>query len=171
MMPPIKKVYYIKNVFSPERKMTRLDDGQIRLEQSYATTLTPFAMDAENEDFVIFRIDRGEKTGLYVWACLYDDDGWDGKTVRITMANGLALYTKWTDQPMDVSGDFPEEAITTAIQVLKMWPHEAMLAALNEIGAELSKSRNGAIWQEAEREILEAIDTVKKEHKRLLYMY
>ena len=168
MMSEIKKVYYINDVFSSERKLTRLDNGEIRLEQSYMTTLTPFAMDTEHKDFVIFRLERGTQIGLFLWVYLPDD--YDGKKVRLTMINGLMLYTKWSGEPIDVSGDFPEEAVKTAIQVLEAWPHEAMLAELKEIGEELSKKRSVALWKELDDHLLEDVITAKTEYNGIIYV-
>ena len=113
----IEKNYirYAANGYTGERKISAEDKSVYLLQLGFETQLIPFAMDTDHNDFIIFMIERKEDVNLFVWVHL-NDNGPKGKKVRITAVNELMQYTKWTDNPMDVSGKYPDDILVKAIK-------------------------------------------------------
>lgn len=162
-------ICYIDNGIAAERKFTQFEKGEILFNQAFETKMVPFAMDAGHEEFIIFRIDREKEPGLYIWVYLQGE--FKGKKIRLTMVNELMLFSKWTGEPMDVSGIFPDDVITKAIQMLQTWTDKEIWAEMKELDRWMNEGGNSPMWVEDEAHILEDAETAKKEHNGLLYMY
>lgn len=154
---------------SVERKFAQLDKSSIEMSLSWHSILTPFAMDPERKEFIIFMIERKEQPNLFIW--VYLGGNFKGKTVRVTIINELMQFTKWTGEPMDVSGTFPSEIISAAITKLQSWPEEEIKADLLELNEWMNGGGGEPRWKEDEKIILRDVRKAKKENKGMLFMY
>ena len=155
--------------FSVERKFAQLDQNSIEMSLSWHSKLTPFAMDPERKEFVIFMIDRQEKPNLFIW--VYLDGNYKGKTARVTIINELMQFTKWSGEPMDVSGSFPSEVISEAISKLQSWPEEEIKAELLELDEWMNRGGSDPKWKEDEKITLRNVRKARKENNGMLFMY
>ena len=154
---------------SVERKFAQLDQNSIEMSLSWHSKLVPFAMDPERKEFVIFMIDRQEKPNLFIW--VYLDGNYKGKTVRVTIINELMQFTKWSGEPMDVSGSFPSEVISEAISKLQSWPEEEIKAELLELDEWMNRGGSDSKWKEDEKITLRNVRKARKENNGMLFMY
>lgn len=154
---------------SAERKFAQLDQGTIEMSLSWHSRLVPFAMDPERKEFIIFMIERKEDPNLFIW--VYLDGNYKGKTIRVTIVNELMQFTKWTGEPMDVSGSFPCEVIAEAISKLQSWPEEEIKAELLELNEWMNRGGSNPKWKEDERIILSDVRMAKEENNGLMPMY
>lgn len=154
---------------SAERKFTQLDQGSIEVSLSWHSRLVPFAMDQEMKEFIIFMVERKEQPNLFIW--VYLAGNYKGKTVRVTMVNELMQFTKWTGEPMDVSGSFPSEVISEAISKLQSWQEEEIKTDLLELNEWMNRGGNDPRWKADEKILLSDVRIARKENNGLMPMY
>ena len=118
-------------------------------------------MDMERQNLIIFIVERKEHPSLFVWVYLHGN--FRDKTVRITIINELMLYSKWTGEPMDVSGSFPPEMITEAISKLQNWPEDDIRTELLELNDWMNGAGGDPQWKDDEKAILRNARKAKKE--------
>ncbi len=155
--------------YSEERKFERLPDRSISFELKLETKMIPFAMDMEKNSFIIFLIKRHDNLSLFLW--VYIDDSEKDEKIRLTVVNDLMLYTKWTTEPMDVSGKFPDEAINKALSALEDCTDEELKTCIHKMRERVNDVGGYDAWIKDERELMKCVKQAKAEGKGLLYMY
>lgn len=158
--------------FSAERKLEQDPSGVI-WKVGVETRLIPFAMDAEKKGFIIFMIPRKETVSLFLWVHLSEEKSSypGGKRIRLTAVNELMQYTKWTGEPMDVSGKYPEEVISQALTLLQAWPLEDAVNAFYSFNSRLNEIGGVDNWRKNEADILKNVIEAKRDYKGLMYMF
>ena len=158
-----------------ERKCHREPDGTISLVASLEVNLIPFAMDIEHKEFVIFRIVRDKRPSLFLWVYIGDKPENEKPLVfektRITAVNDLMMYTKWTTEPMDVSGNYPDDAICKAINRIQELSDEDMIKMLEAAHKRINETGGLQRWIREEESLLEAVNEEKKNQNGIMYMY
>ena len=158
--------------FSEERKFERLPNRSIAFECKLETNLIPFAMDMEKKEFVIFMIKRQNNLSLFLWVSIIDPSNADmGEKIRLTVVNDLMRYIKWTTEPMDVSGKFPDEAINKALSVWEECSDSEIKEIIQKAAERLNEIGGYDKWIRDERELLKLAKQAKTEGDGLLYMY
>ena len=99
--------------YAEERKFERVRNGSIAMEYKIETNLVPFAMDIEKRKSVVFSITR-KAFNIYVLVVIANKDF--TPKVRVFTAGDLF---HWIGPEMDVSGKWPEEALSIALSVLE----------------------------------------------------
>ena len=155
--------------FSAERKFVHLDQNSIEMSISFQSKLIPFAMDPERKEFLIFMIERKEQPNLFIW--VYLGVNFKGKTVRVTIINELMQFTKWTGEPMDVSGTFPSEIISAAITKLQSWSEQEIETEMLELNEWMNGGGGDPRWKDDEKAVLRDVRRAKKENNGMLFMY
>lgn len=171
-MKKISKSYtqYDLDGFSIERKFAQLDQSSFEVSLSWHSKLVPFAMDPERQEFIIFMIERREQPNLFIWVYLNGD--FKGKTIRLTIINELMQFTKWAGEPMDVNGNFPDDIISEAINILQSWPEDMIKADLLELNEWMNHGGGGdPRWKEDEKVILRNARKARKENNGMMFMY
>ena len=170
-MKKISKSYtqYDLDGFSIERKFAQLDQSSFEVSLSWHSKLVPFAMDPERQEFIIFMIERQEQPNLFIW--VYLNGNYKDKTVRVTIINELMQYTKWTGEPMDVCGNFPDDIISEAINKLQSWPEDMIKAELLELNEWMNRGGGDPRWKEDEKIILRNARKARKENNGMMFLY
>lgn len=170
-MAAIVKEYTLRKEdgYSEERTFDIKKDGSIRFELTYKTRLIPFAMDENKEDFIVFMIEREEELNIFVWVELRDRDR--DKVVRLTAVNDLMIFSKFTDEPMDISGAYPDEAVHRALRILGDQPMEELFRAYKEMQEKINDIGGYDRWKETERALLHDVKRTRQEGTNAFYMY
>lgn len=154
---------------SAERKFVQVEQGRIEVTLSLQSTLIPFAMDPERQEFIIFMIERREQPNLFIW--VYLNGNYKDKIVRVTIINELMQFSKWTGEPMDVSGNFPNDIISEAINKLQSWPENMIKADLLELNEWMNHGGGDPRWKDDEKIILRNARKARKENNGMMFMY
>lgn len=152
-----------------EKKFSQTDHDGVDIQFSLGTKLIPFAMDTEHQELIVFMISRPQKSNLFVWVYLLGN--YHDKKVRITNFLELAQYTKWSGEPMDVGGKYPEEVIVAAIQILQAWTLEEAQAEYLELQEVLKHRADSNLLRSMEESMLAEVKRAKKENGGIMYMY
>ena len=107
-----------------------------------ANELKFFAMDEERDTFVIFELDRGTDTNLYLWV------DYDAENIRVTTVTGLYSYMNHTASPLYVREGDGEE-IEMALKVLDGIPVEKINESITKCLKDVDKvCENRPGWAE-----------------------
>lgn len=169
-------IQYDADGYSAERKIAFETDGAISLTATIGLKMIPFAMDAEHREFIIFMIPRKKEANMYLWVCINrDNDGLEKKLIyrknRITAVNDLMQYSKWTDEPMDVSGHFSEEILAEAVSAIQTWPDVKIWEALKAFEERLNETGGSQRWKHYDEEIQKGVKEARKSNKGIMFMY
>ena len=141
--------------------------------------LKPFAMDNDKESLVVFRLNRGENLDAFIFVYPpLDGERYeviDRRYFRIGTYRELELYSKWTGEPLDVSGNFPEEIIEAAMQFISDLPSDVKrhaLDAFNEQVKMLDRDRESAKEKKNDPDASEydkmTPEDLEREHMRMV---
>lgn len=169
-------IQYDTDGYTAERKFAREANGSISLTASMGLNLIPFAMDVEHTEFIIFMIPRKEEANLYLWVYIGPEMNAHEKELvfqknRITAVNDLMQYTKWTSEPMDVSGKYSDEIISKAVNVLQGWSDLEIWEALKAFEARLNETGGSNRWKKYDKDIQNGVKEAKKDLHGIMYMY
>ena len=146
--------------FAEERSLERKKGGSIGLDLKFETNLTPFAMDRNKKEYVVFSLPR-KSFNIYVWVLI--DDRYKDLEVRLLTVNGLLSLT---GAKLDVSGRFPEEAINRALSILKSFDSFELLALILRFYEGMNIQDEKSIVCE-DHAFLKEVKRVKSENKGL----
>lgn len=151
------------------QRSIRRDSNLIRCAVKYNFTFVPFAMDMEREDFIILMLPRKKELSVFVWVYLNEEDG--QKRVRITAVNDLMLYTKWTGEPMDVSGKYSDKTVKKAIAILSDYSNEQLWMMFEEMKEKMGSIGGAEAWKKSELELMKTVEEAKAYNNGAMYMY
>lgn len=162
---------YEQDGYVEERKFEK-SGGKVEVTLQAKFVLEPFAMDKDKREFVIFRVDRKRDLDLFVWVFLYTrNDIKDWKNVRITAVNELMQYTKWSGEPMEISGKYPDEIIDKAMGILEDCDDAELASCVERFKQDANAIGGYKHWAEDERILLSDIKKAKEEKTKLFLMY
>ena len=152
-----------------EQRIRKIGDlTRCSVKQSF--TLIPFAMDTEREQFIIFMLPRKEELSVFLWVYIREEDD-EEKRIRITAVNALMQYTKWTEEAMDVSGEYPDEIIGKALSFLAARPKSRLWSAFDEMEKDMDRIGGAQRWKPIEARILTFAENARAHSNGLMYMY
>lgn len=130
-----------------------------------ANELKFFAMDDERDTFVIFELDRGTDTNLYLWV------DYVSKDFRVTTVTGLYSYMNHTASALYVRED-DGEAVELALEVIDSIPTEQINASIKKCIEDVDKvCENRPGWAEEienmEREARDGVEQAKESNSGL----
>jgi len=128
------------------------------------STMSPFAMDKNKKNLIIFRKDRGKDLGLYIWVFLRND------RVQFSPVSEFARYSKITGEPMDVSGNYDEEIVKGAVNVIRNLSEEETAKQIDNYNKLVEDLGGSEAWKEREKKMLELAENAKSQ-KQMVYWY
>ena len=155
--------------YSVGRFYGRKTDNSLALELRLETTLIPFAMDLEHRSFLVFMIKRKRDLNIFLWVCL--DDERSKEKIRMTAVNDLMQYTKWSGEPMDCSGNYPEEVIAKALAILDNCSLSELRDAYDSMTEKMNEIGGYEYWRKDEKGILDTVKEAKLHNQGIVYMY